>query len=99
MVLNSLPRHIENMSFIIGFYLVVLSDQNFLFNQERFIPSFQNPRNGFFPTAGDSSSFRQQQLQNIPVSGYLNAQSLYKGPEVPYTTEGYFPYSAVPVSI
>lgn len=85
--------------YVIKLNFVVLSDQNFLFNQGRFIPSFQNPRNGFFPTAGDSSSYRQQQLQNVPASGYLNAQSLFKGSELPYTTEGYFPYSAVPVSV
>lgn len=88
-------------------FLFRYTDQNFYFNQGRFTPSFQNPRNGFFPTSADtsSSSFRQQPLQQQQqryqtIGGSAQNLFLDDDPSADDTTQGYYhqqSYSAFPV--
>lgn len=96
--------HFNQDYYYILCFFVSVADQNFFFAQTpgRFQPSFQNPRNGFFP-AGSLPAIAANPNQQRTAPGTYQEQTLYGVNERPEedeedTTTDYLQYSPFPVS-
>lgn len=103
--LSHLCCHFERITlyiFVDFTLLSFVSDQNFYYQSpQRFQPTFQNPRNGFFPSNGVPGvpPGLVGNLPRNPLGAYNQDQTFFGGePSNEDTTSQYFQYSPFPVS-